>query len=82
MYEQLTLTDYLKSQIELKNVMGLTEWINSQGKAQFTQVRDLVREYIPDNDDLFDSLTNAVSVYILRQSLGYMKYLSEEAKNG
>ena len=27
---QLTITDYLKSQIEIKNVMDLTAFINSQ----------------------------------------------------
>ena len=80
MYEQLTITDYFKSRIELKKVMDLTEWINSQGKAQYTQVRDLVRKYIPDNEQLLDSLSNAISVYILEQSMGYMKYLNEESK--
>ena len=80
MYEQLTITDYFKSRIELKKVMDLTEWINSQGKAQYTQVRDLVRKHIPDNEYLLDSLSNAISVYILEQSMGYMKYLNEESK--
>ena len=36
--EQLTITDYLKSQIKIKNVMDLTAFINSQGKAQYTQI--------------------------------------------
>ena len=54
---QLTITDYLRSQIELKQVMDLTEWINNQGKAQYCQVKDIISEYLTD-EDLIDSLTN------------------------
>ena len=74
---QLTITDYLRSQIELKQVMDLTEWINNQGKAQYCQVKDIISEYLTD-EDLIDSLTNRVSVYILEQSLGYSKYLRRQ----
>ena len=35
---QLTITDYLKSQIKINNVMDLTDFINSQGKAQYKQI--------------------------------------------
>lgn len=77
MERQLTITDYLKSQIELKQVMDLTEWINNQGKAQYCQVKDIISEYLTD-EDLIDSLTNRVSVYILNQSLGYSKYLRRQ----
>ena len=35
---QLTITDYLKSKIKIKNVLDLTAFINSQGKAQYTQI--------------------------------------------
>lgn len=75
---QLTITDYLRSQIELRSVMDLTEWINRQGKAQYDQVKDVIREYIED-EDMIDNLTNSVSVFILKQSLGYMKYLREQS---
>lgn len=76
---QITITEYLKSKIELRQVMGLTNWINTQGKAQYGQVKDIIRQYVQEEETL-DSLTNAVSVYILRQSLGYMEYLRKEAK--
>ena len=75
---QLTITDYLKSQIELRNVMDLTCWINTQGEAQYGQVKEIVKKYVAD-DETLDKLTNAVSVYILEQSLGYMEYLRKEA---
>ena len=74
---QLTITDYLKSQIGLKQVMDLTEWINHQGKAQFHQVKDIIREFISD-EELLDRMTNKVSVYILEQSMGYAKYLRRQ----
>lgn len=75
---QLTITDYLKSQVELKQIMDLTEWINQQGKAQYCQVKDIVSQYVTDEETL-DRLTNKVSVYILEQSLGYAKYLRRQA---
>ena len=76
---QLTITDYLKSQIELRKVMDLTCWINTQGEAQYGQVKEIVKKYVTD-DETLDKLTNAVSVYILEQSLGYMEYLRKEAR--
>ena len=42
--EQLTITDYLKSQIKIKNVMDLTAFINSQGKAQYKQIEDIKKD--------------------------------------
>lgn len=75
---QLTITDFLKSKIELRQVKDLTEWINSQGKAQYGQVGDIVKKYVTDEETI-NGLTNAVSVYILEQSLGYMEYLRKEA---
>ena len=75
---QFELTDYFKTGVDISKVMDLTSFINSQGKAQYTQVKEIVSEYVPDRD-IADRLTNAVSVYILRQSGGYMKYLKEQA---
>jgi hypothetical protein len=75
---QLTITDYLKSQIELKQVMDLTEWINQQGDAQYIQVKNILREFITD-EELLDRITNKVSCFILDQSLGYAKYLRRQA---
>ena len=80
---QIEMTDYLKSKIKSGRVKDLTAWINSQGKAQYTQIGKVVRETYErekDSDDLVDRITNAVSVYVLNQSMGYMEYLRNEAK--
>ena len=80
---QLTITDYLKSQIELKNVMDLTAFINSHGKAQYTQIKDIVSKTYDQNktsDDVVGRITNAVSVYVLDMSMKYMDYLRKESE--
>ena len=80
---QIEMTDYLKSKIKSGRVKDLTAWINSQGKAQYTQIGDVVRETYErekDSPDLVDRITNAVSVYVLNQSMGYMDYLRNESK--
>ena len=80
---QIEMTDYLKSNINSGSVKDLTAWINSQGKAQYTQIGEVVRdtyEREKDSPDLVDRITNAVSVYVLTQSSGYMKYLREESE--
>lgn len=80
---QIEMTDYLKSKIKSGRVKDLTAWINSQGKAQYTQIGEVVRdtyEREKDSTDLVDRITNAVSVYVLEQSMGYMNYLRNEAK--
>ena len=77
------MTDYLKSKIKSGRVKDLTAWINSQGKAQYTQIGEVVRdtyEREKDSPDLVDRITNAVSVYVLQQSMGYMNYLRNESK--
>ena len=81
--EQLTITDYLKSQIKIKNVMDLTDFINSQGKAQYKQIEDIVSktyEQNMDSDDMIGRITNAVSVYVLDMSMKYMDYLRKECE--
>lgn len=83
MYEQLELTQWLQSQVKCDKVMSLTEWINSQGKAQYTQIGEVIKDTYERekySSDLVDRLTNAVSVYVLRQSSGYMKYLKEQSE--
>ena len=78
---QIEMSDYLKSKIKSGRVKDLTAWINSQGKAQYTQIGEVVKdtyEREKDSSDLVDRITNAVSVYVLKQSMGYMKYLREE----
>ena len=78
---QIEITDYLKSKIKSGMVKDLTAWINSQGKAQYTQIGEVVRdtyEREKDSDELVDRITNAVSVYVLTQSMGYMEYLRKE----
>ena len=80
---QIEMTDYLKSKIKSGRVKDLTAWINSQGKAQYTQIGEVIRdtyEREKDSPDLVGRITNAVSVYVLNQSLGYMDYLRNEAK--
>ena len=78
---QIEMTDYLKSKIKSGRVKDLTAWINSQGKAQYTQIGEVIRdtyEREKDSPDLVDRITNAVSVYVLNQSMGYMNYLRKE----
>ena len=78
---QIEITDYLKSKIKSGRVKDLTAWINSQGKAQYTQIGEVIRETYErekDSPDLVDRITNAVSVYVLNQSMGYMNYLRKE----
>ena len=80
---QIEMTDYLKSKIKSGMVKDLTAWINSQGKAQYTQIGEVVRdtyEREKDSPDLVGRITNAVSVYVLQQSMGYMNYLRNESK--
>ena len=81
--EQLTITDYLKSKIQIKNVLDLTSFINSQGKAQYTQIEDIVSntyEQNKDSDDVIGRITNAVSVHVLDMSMKYMDYLIKESE--
>lgn len=80
---QIEMTDYLKSKIKSGMVKDLTAWINSQGKAQYTQIGEVVRstyEREKDSSDLIGRITNAVSAYVLNQSIGYMKYLRDECE--
>ena len=80
---QIEMTDYLRSKIKSGRVKDLTAWINSQGKAQYTQIGDVVKsayERYKDSPELVDRITNAVSVYVLEQSMGYMDYLRNESK--
>ncbi len=80
---QIEITDYLKSKIKSGRVKDLTAWINSQGKAQYTQIGEVVRdayERYKDSDELVDRITNAVSVYVLNQSMCYMEYLRKESE--
>ena len=80
---QIEMTDYLKSNIKSGMVKDLTAWINSQGKAQYTQIGDVVKsayERYKDSPELVDRIINAVSVYVLQQSMGYIEYLRNESK--
>ena len=80
---QIEMTDYLASKVKRGQIKDLTAWINSQGKAQYTQIGEVIRdtyEREKDSPDLVGRITNAVSVYVLEQSIGYMNYLRNEAK--
>ena len=76
---QITITEWLQSKIKRREVMDLTAWINSQGKSQYEQIKDVIRKSgsLTDEEQI-DRLTNCVSVYVLGQSMGYMSYLQEE----
>ena len=78
---QIEMTDYLASKVKRGQIKDLTAWINSQGKAQYTQIGEVVRdtyEREKDSPDLVYRITNAVSIYVLQQSMGYMNYLRNE----
>lgn len=80
---QFELTDFLGKKIANKSVMDLTAWINSQGKAQYAQIGEVIRNAYnlnKDSGELIERLTNAVSVYVLNQSIGYMDYLRKESE--
>ncbi len=80
---QITLTDYLKSKIKSGEVKDLTNFINSQGKSQYSQIGAVIRdsyERYKDDEDMLDRITNAMSVYVLEQSMKYMEYLRKEAE--
>ena len=80
---QIEMTEYLASKVNRGQIKDLTAWINSQGKAQYTQIGEVVREIYErekDSPDLVDRITNDVSVYVLEQSIGYMDYLRNESK--
>ena len=76
------MSEYLATKIKRGEVKDLTCWINSQGKAQYEQIGEVVKKAFDDykNDPEFvGRLTNAISVYILEQSMGYMEYLKSES---
>lgn len=78
---QMTISEYLASKIRNREVKDLTQWINSHGKAQYGQVKDLIRKTnLLTDEESIDYMTNKVSCYILDMSLGYMEYLREENK--
>ena len=80
---QFELTDFLSKKIESKSIMDLTAWINSQGKAQYAQIGEVIEDVYnreKDGGELIERLTNAVSVYVLNQSMGYMDYLRKESE--
>lgn len=82
---QIELTDYLSSQIIKREVMDLTSWINSKGKSQYRQIGNVVKKACKDDnmelsEQMMDRITNAVSVYVLQQSSGYMDYLRKESR--
>ena len=80
---QIEMTEYLASKVKRGQIKDLTSWINSEGKPQCTQIGEVVKETYErekDSPDLVGRITNAVSVYVLNQSIGYMEYLRNESK--
>lgn len=79
---QFELTDFLSKKIESKTVMDLTNYINSQEKAQYMQIGEVISttyEREKDSEELLARLTNDISVWVLRQSVGYMEYLTQKS---
>lgn len=79
---QIDMTEYLQSQIKCGRVKDLTAWINSQGKAQYTQIEEVVERAYEDyhgSPEFVERLTNVISIYVLKQSIGYMDYLKRES---
>ena len=80
---QIEITDYLKPMIISGRAKDLTAWINSKGKCQYDEIKEVVRAtYDREKDSayLVDRMTNAVSIYVLDMSSGYMKYLKDQSK--
>lgn len=84
---QFEISDFLREKIEGKSVMSLTSWINNRGEAQYSQIAKVVekaynfyKSNVETESELIDRITNAVSVYVLNQSIGYMDYLRKESK--
>ena len=76
---QITITEWLQSKIKNRTVKDLTSWINTQGRSQYGQVKSVIRKTgLIESEYQIDQLTNAVSVYILNMSSGYMEYLRSE----
>ena len=80
---QLSITDYLKSQIELRKVDDFTAFLNKQGKSQYQQIGEVVSkayETYKDEENMLDRITNCVSIYVLDQSRKYAEYLRNESQ--
>ncbi len=76
---QITITEWLQSKIKDRAVKDLTEWINTQGRSQYGQVKAVIRKNgCLESNYQIDRLTNDISVYILQMSTGYMNYLKSE----
>ena len=79
---QISITDYLKSQIELRKVDDFTAFLNKQGKSQYQQIGEIISkayETYKDDENMLDRITNCVSIYVLEQSMNYTEYLKKQA---
>lgn len=82
---QLTITDLLKSKIELRQVKDFTNFLNSQGISQYQQIRDIVTKAYENSKNepieiMLDRITNQVSIYVLNQGLRYSDYLKNQSR--
>ena len=80
---QLSIFDYLKSQIELRKVDDFTVFLNNQGKSQYQQIGEVISkayETYKDEENMLDRITNRVSIYVLDQSRKYSEYLRNESQ--
>lgn len=80
---QLELSDFFKSKITNGKVMDLTHFINSQGKAQYTQIGEVIEDAFDkykDDADVIGRITNMISIWVLQQGMKYMEYLKEQSE--
>ena len=72
---QITLTDYLKSKIKSGEVKDLTNFINSQGKAQYTQIGEVIHnsyERYKYDEDMIKTM-NELEKYDIQTDFLYEK---------
>lgn len=80
---QISMTDYLKSQIELRKVDDFTAFLNKQGKSQYKQIGEVLKnayETYKDDVSMLDRITNRLSIYVLEQSMAYSNYLRSQSQ--
>lgn len=82
---QINFTDYFtKPSLDIKPKI-LVDFINGMGVAQYTQIRNVVRDTVERgeydvSDETIERITNNVSVWLLDVGMQYEKYLKELIK--
>lgn len=81
---QISFADFLKPGIKEKP-KELVQFINGQGKAQYSQIKEVIEHTCQYNDydmpgDSIDRITNAVSVWLLNIGGKYKEYIESLMK--